>query len=86
MQAFQCDPKNNMNQNIDKIKPSNCRTWAESFTLSTIAPRYETFFRYILDVRKGKGWYTKNLDRSDFLLPLPKSNQGVKKLTCPYTK
>ena len=73
-------------RNIDKISPKNCRTWAESFTLGAIAPRYETFFRYILDVYKGKGWYTKNIDRTDFLVPLPKTVQGVKKMSCPHTK
>jgi glycosyltransferase involved in cell wall biosynthesis len=53
-------------KNIDKIKPINCRKWGENFSLEKVAPMYEKYFEDILDVYKGKGWYTekdgKNLE------------------------
>ena len=47
-------------QNIDKIKPINCRTWGENFTFEKVAPMYEKFFDEVLSVYKGKGWYEMN--------------------------
>lgn len=53
-------------KNINKIKPINCRKWAENFSLEKVAPMYEKYFQDILDVYTGKGWYTlkdgKNLE------------------------
>lgn len=43
--------------NIDKIKPKDCRDWAEQFTLDAIGPRYEKYFRDILNVYTCDGWY-----------------------------
>ena len=43
--------------NIDKIKPSDCRKFAENFTLDMIAPKYEVFFQNIINVYTGDGWY-----------------------------
>jgi len=52
-------------KNIDRIDPKNCRTWAENFTLDRVAPMYEEYFRSVLNVYKGKGWYEPNNNRSE---------------------
>lgn len=44
-------------QTIDKIKPSNCRKWAENYTLDRTAPMYKRYFTQILDLATPKGWY-----------------------------
>jgi glycosyltransferase involved in cell wall biosynthesis len=51
-------------QNIDRIDPKNCRTWAENFTLDKVAPMYEEFFQNVLDVHTNKGWYERH-ERND---------------------
>lgn len=51
-------------ENITNIKPENCRTWAENFTLDKVAPMYEEYFQNVLDVYTGKGWYERH-DRTD---------------------
>ena len=43
--------------NIDKIRPRDCRDWAEQFTLDAIGPRYEKYFRDIMNVYTCDGWY-----------------------------
>jgi glycosyltransferase involved in cell wall biosynthesis len=43
--------------NIDKIKPADCRAFGENFTLERVAPRYEKYFQDVLDVYTGAGWY-----------------------------
>jgi glycosyltransferase involved in cell wall biosynthesis len=43
--------------NIDDIKPIDCRKWGENFTLGKVAPMYEKYFSDVLDVYKGQGWY-----------------------------
>lgn len=40
-----------------KIKSKNCRKHGEKFSLEAIAPMYEDFFRRVLDIRTGHGWY-----------------------------
>ena len=50
-------------ENIDKIEPKNCRTWAENFTLEHVAPMYEEYFQNVLNVYEGKGWYERNPNR-----------------------
>lgn len=40
-----------------KIKPIDCRKQGERFSLEEIAPMYEDFFRKVLDIKIGKGWY-----------------------------
>jgi glycosyltransferase involved in cell wall biosynthesis len=47
-------------QNIDKIKPSDCRKWGENFSLEKIAPLYEEYFQNVLNVYIGNGWYEMN--------------------------
>ncbi len=44
-------------QNIDNIKPIDCRKWGENFSLERIAPLYEKFFTDILNVYTKNGWY-----------------------------
>lgn len=44
---------------IDEIKPINCRTWGENFTLEKVAPMYEKYFEDVLDVYRGSGWYAE---------------------------
>ena len=45
--------------NIDRIKPLDCRTFGENFTLEKVAPRYEKYFQDVLDVYNGAGWYAE---------------------------
>lgn len=53
-------------RNIDKIKPKDCRDWAlHNFSLEKVASMYEEFFKAILNVHNGKGWYEPNDDRQD---------------------
>jgi len=42
---------------INEIKPKDCRTWGENFSLNKIAPLYEKFFTDIYNVYTGEGWY-----------------------------
>lgn len=43
-------------QDVEKIRPEDCREWALNFTLDRIAPHYKRYFTQILDLI-GKGWY-----------------------------
>jgi len=43
--------------NIDKIKPQKCLTWAKQFTLDRSCPKYQKYFAEILQLT-GKGWYS----------------------------
>ena len=44
---------------IDKIKPENCRKWGENFSLEKIAPVYEKYFTDVYNVYTKNGWYEK---------------------------
>ena len=52
-------------QNIDKIKPINCRKWGETFSLENAAIRYEEYFNMIMDYYEKDGWATINQDREN---------------------
>jgi glycosyltransferase involved in cell wall biosynthesis len=44
--------------NIDTIKPQNCRNWAMmNFTLEKVGSMYEEYFQNVLNVHTGGGWY-----------------------------
>jgi len=44
-------------ENIDSIKPENCREWGEKYSLDKTAPMYKRYFNSILDLANPKGWY-----------------------------
>lgn len=53
-------------KNIDKIDPKNCRDWAvANFALEKVADMYEEYFRTVLDVYTGQGWYQHHPDRNN---------------------
>jgi glycosyltransferase involved in cell wall biosynthesis len=45
--------------NIDQIKPADCRKFGENFSLEKVALMYEKYFEDVLDVYNGKGWYAE---------------------------
>lgn len=45
-------------QNIHRIDPYACRTWAQNFTFDKVAPMYEEYFQFI-----SPGWYHRFPDR-----------------------
>ena len=51
-------------KNIDKIKPADCRKFAMNFTLDKVATMYEEFFKMVLNVYTGNGFYEPNPDRT----------------------
>ena len=53
---------------LDRIKHSDCRSWAENFTLDRVAPMYEQYFQDVLAVHTGDGWYSRS-DRDYSLYP-----------------
>jgi glycosyltransferase involved in cell wall biosynthesis len=40
-----------------KINPADCRKTGELYSLENIAPKYEKYFRDVLNVHTGNGWY-----------------------------
>ena len=52
-------------QNIDKIKPINCRNWGETFSFENAAIRYEEYFNMIMDYYEKVGWNTLRPDRDN---------------------
>ena len=56
----------NAGKNIDKIKPSDCRKFAEKFSLDNVALMYEKYFQDVLNVYTNKGWYHIENDIIDY--------------------
>jgi glycosyltransferase involved in cell wall biosynthesis len=53
-------------KNIHNIKPEDCRKFAiDNFSLERVVTMYEEYFRTILDVYGGQGWYEEHSDRKD---------------------
>jgi glycosyltransferase involved in cell wall biosynthesis len=44
-------------EGVRNINPADCRARGERYTLDAIAPRYEQYFRGLMDQRTGAGWY-----------------------------
>jgi glycosyltransferase involved in cell wall biosynthesis len=52
-------------QNIDKINPANCRSWAmNNYSLEKVGKMYETYFIQLADVWE-KGWYQEHPERTE---------------------
>lgn len=69
-------------ENISRIEPKNCRTWAENFTLDRVANMYEEYFQSVLNVYTGNGWYEPNAARAD-LVWLEKTYPAVNNTKLP---
>lgn len=53
-------------KNIDKINPQDCRDWAlRNFSLEKVADMYDEYFRSILNIHNGSGWYQLNPNRNN---------------------
>ena len=53
-------------RNIGNIDPAVCRRWAiDNFSLDRVARMYEEYFKTVLDIYTGRGWYEPNNTRSD---------------------
>lgn len=53
---------------IDQIDPTNCRAWAERFSLDRIAPMFTDYFESISKTTgNGKGWYAERPDRETIM-------------------
>jgi glycosyltransferase involved in cell wall biosynthesis len=62
-------------ENIDQIKPENCRKWGENFSLENVWPRYEKYFEDVLDVYQGKGWYAEGNGIEAMTMTYPSNQQ-----------
>lgn len=56
----------NAGKNIDNIKPSDCRKFAEKFSLENVALMYEKYFQDVLNVHTNEGWYHIENDVIDY--------------------
>jgi SAM-dependent methyltransferase len=53
-------------KNIDRIKPQDCRDWAlKNFSLEKVAGMYEEYFKAVLNIHTGAGWYEPNDGRTN---------------------
>ena len=51
--------------NIDRLKPTDCRNWAENnYSMSRIGKMYEEYFQRVYKLFDN-GWYEKNEDRKE---------------------
>jgi glycosyltransferase involved in cell wall biosynthesis len=51
-------------RHVGDLDPAECRAWGSEFSLEKIAPHYTDYFRSVLDIRRGKGWYEPREDRT----------------------
>jgi glycosyltransferase involved in cell wall biosynthesis len=53
-------------RNIDRIRPEACRQWAEAnYSMERVSLMYDRYFRDVMDVYAGAGWYEPHPDRTD---------------------
>lgn len=52
---------------IDEIKPKDCRTWGENFSLEKVSLMYEKYFVDVLNMYTGKGFYDEKTKGIDWL-------------------
>ena len=52
-------------KNIHKIKPADCRKWAENFSTEKVSSMYEEYFDGISNIYGKKGWYEPNEERTN---------------------
>ena len=53
-------------KNIHKINRRTCRVWAQNnFSLERVAPMYEEYFRSLIPIFTGKGFYELNPGRKE---------------------
>ena len=53
-------------KNIENINPQNCRDWAvNNFSMDVVAGMYEEYFKSVLDIHTGNGWYERNDERNN---------------------
>jgi glycosyltransferase involved in cell wall biosynthesis len=52
-------------KHIAEIKSSNCRKWAENFSLEKVSAMYEEYFYGISNIYGKKGWYEENEERTE---------------------
>ncbi len=62
-------------ENIDRIKPADCRKFGENFTLEKVASRYEKYFQDVLDVHNGAGWYADGNGIDAMTMTYPSNQQ-----------
>jgi glycosyltransferase involved in cell wall biosynthesis len=45
-------------QHVGRIKPADCRAWAaDNFSLARMSGLYDAYFRSLMHIATGKGWY-----------------------------
>jgi glycosyltransferase involved in cell wall biosynthesis len=53
-------------ENIQNIKPINCRNWAlNNYSMSRVGEMYNEYFQMVHDVYTGNGWYQEHPERTD---------------------
>jgi glycosyltransferase involved in cell wall biosynthesis len=53
-------------QNIDRVSPFDCRAFAEdNFSMVRVGEMYEEYFRAVMDIFTGAGWYEPNPGRGN---------------------